>query len=56
MTRFKDTGSIALIDTRPSEHKGLKPPAITPQPKEDKEYGRNKQSNFNRKPRCKTRG
>ncbi len=32
MTRFKDTGSIALIDPRPSEHKGLKPPAITPQP------------------------
>ncbi len=32
MTRFKDTGPIALIDTRPSEHKGLKPPAITPQP------------------------
>ncbi len=36
MTRFKDTGSIALIDTRPSEHKGLKPPAITPQPKRGK--------------------
>ncbi len=37
MTRFKDTGSIALIDTRPSEHKGLKPPAITPQPKRGKD-------------------
>ncbi len=56
MTRYNDTGSNAPIDTRPSDHKGLKPPAITPQPKEDKEYGRNKQSNFNRKPRRKTRG
>ncbi len=36
MTRFNDTGSIAIIDTRPSEHKGLKQPAITPQPKERK--------------------
>ncbi len=37
MTRYKDNGSNAPIDTRPSEYKGLKPPAITPQPKEDKD-------------------
>ncbi len=36
MTRFKDTGFNAPTDTRPSEHKGLKPPAITPQPKRGK--------------------
>ncbi len=33
MTRYKNTGFNAPTDTRPSEHKGLKPPAITPQPK-----------------------
>ncbi len=36
MTRYNDTGSNAPIDTRPSDHKGLKPPAITPQPKRGK--------------------
>ncbi len=45
-------GTVVEIPVLP---KSLKQ-AITPQPKEDKEYGRNKQSNFNRKPRCKTRG
>ncbi len=45
-------GTLVEIPVLP---KSLKQ-AITPQPKEDKEYGRNKQSNFNRKPRCKTRG
>ncbi len=33
MTRYNDTGSNAPTDTRPSDHKGLKPPAIMPQPK-----------------------
>ncbi len=42
MTRFKDTGSIALIDTRPSEHKGLKQPAITPQPMRGKQNDQSK--------------
>ncbi len=50
MTRFKDTSSIALIDTRPSEHKGLKPPAITPQPKrKENEQKTRKRSTRSRK-------
>ncbi len=51
MTRFKDTGSIALIDTRPSEYKGLKPPAITPQPKRGKQN--DKENDPKRSPRSR---
>ncbi len=48
MTRYNDTGSNAPTDTRPSEHKGLKPPAITPQPtrkENDQSRKRSKSSN-----------
>ncbi len=54
MTRFKDTGSIALIDTRTSEHKGLKPPAITPQPMRGKQNDKeNDQKRRKRSPRSR---
>ncbi len=55
MTRFKDTGSIALIDTRPSEHKGLKPPAITPQPTRIENDKENDQKTRTRSPRSNKR-
>ncbi len=52
MTRYKDTGSNAPTDTRPSDHKGLKPPAITPQPKRGKQNDKeNDQKTRTRSPR-----
>ncbi len=55
MTRYNDTGSNAPIDIRPSDHKGLKPPAITPQPTRIENDKENNQKTRTRSPRSDKR-